>query len=290
MKKYKKLIGAESREAVDRYISSFEFDRALAKYIAMVLIAHVKQLARLGYVKKDTAKTLVRELTDIMNSDGEKVYEWARTTGELYEDFFEAIELYLYNVVGSDAGRIALGRSRNDHIAAVLRLAIRDRVLEIATKILDLRRVLLDKASMYSGTLFPFFTHAQIAQCGSASIFFLTYEQAFADVFSMLMLGLHFLNQNPLGSGAAAGTFVEFDRNSASRELCLSSDLLPPYYATGSRIFILYMASVLSIAMTEVGRFAEDMMLLTNVVGQGIAVPKHHISTSSIMPPQEKTL
>ncbi|MEM4848876.1 MAG: lyase family protein, partial [Ignisphaera sp.] len=186
--------------------------------------------------------------------------------------------------VGPDGGRIAIGRSRNDHIAAVLRLALRDKVLDIIHKVLEIRKVLIDKAVEYKDKVFPFYTHAQVAQCGSAAQYFLTYEQIFTDIYAMLVHSLDYLNKNPLGSGAATGSIVQLNLDEISKELCLSAEILPPYYATGSRLFLIYVLFILSMAMLEIGRFVEDMMLLVNALKHGVEVAKHHISTSSIMP------
>lgn len=284
MERYKFFVGGESKEFTDRYTSSIEFDRIIVRYVAMVMLAHVKELARNKLIDVESAKKIVNELTDIIESSGEKLYKWIKSKNRLYEDVFEALEVYLYEVVGSEAGRIAIGRSRNDHISATLRLVLRDKVIEVLERLLELRRTLVAKALEYGNTLFPFFTHEQIAQCGSAAIYFLSYEKTFADLWLLLSYSMDLLSQNPLGSGAAAGTFVRLDIDRLSEELCFSKEFIPPYYATGSRLFLLYVVSVLSLIMVEVSRFVKDMMLLANVIRQGIEIPKHHVSTSSIMP------
>lgn len=284
MKRYKFFVEGGFKELTDKYVSSLEFDKLIAKYVAMVMLVHVEELVEKGVVDVELAKRIVQELVDIAKSGGEKLYSWVESRNEIYEDVFEALEAYLHNVAGPDAGRVAIGRSRNDHVATVLRLALRDKVLEILVKLLELRRVLIDKALKYKGTLFPFFTHEQVAQCGNASIYFLSYEKTLADVHALITQGLTLLNQSPLGSGAAAGTFVKLDVSGLSKKLCLSPEPVPPYYATGSRLFLLYIASLLSLVMAEISRFAEDLILLVNTIPRGVKIPRNHISTSSIMP------
>ena len=284
MKRYKQIVGGRIHDLVESYVSSIDFDRNIAKYVAMVMLAHVKELARIGVMPTGAVKAIAQKLVGIINTDGESLYEWISKQGEKYEDVFEALEIYLYNVVGPEAGYIALGRSRNDHIAAVLRLAIRDKVVELLFKILEIRKVLIAKSQENKEVLFPFFTHAQVAQCGSAAIYFLSYEQAFSDLWRIVFYALGFLSQNPLGSGASAGSILQISLDSISKNLCLDAQPLPPYYATGSRLFLLYTASALAMVMAEVGRFVEDMIMLNNVVPQGVKFPEDHISTSSIMP------
>lgn len=284
MERYKHIIGGKPDEYIDKYVSSIDFDKNIVKYVAMVMLVHVKELARENIMPIASVKVIVNELVKIIESDGKILYDWIKNRNEKYEDVFEALELYLHNIVGKDAGYIAIGRSRNDHIATVLRLAIRDKIIEILFKLLEIRKKLIDKGLRYRDTIFPYFTHAQVAQCSSASIYFLSYEQTFSDITTILYNVLELLNQNPLGSGAAVGTFLQLDFGTISRELCLSPKLLPPYYATGSRLFLLHTATILSLLMSEIGRFVEDIMLLLATIPQGLEIPKSHISTSSIMP------
>lgn len=284
MKRYKVIAGGVLKDSVDRYVSSIDFDKKLVKYVAMVVLVHVKELTNDGFIHTDIAKKIVSELLKIIETEGKYLYDWIEKREEKFEDVFEALELYLHNIVGEDAGRIALGRSRNDHIAAVLRLAIREHVIKILNKLIDIRKKFIDKSIKYKDSLFPFFTHAQLAQCGSAAHYFLAYEHAFSVIWKMIFNSLDYLNQNPLGSGASIGTSISINKKFLSNLLCFDSTPIPPYYATGSRLFMLYVASVTTMLMTEIGRFIEDIMILNNIIPQGIEIPMHHISTSSIMP------
>ncbi|MEM0489941.1 MAG: lyase family protein [Ignisphaera sp.] len=284
MKRYKVLVGGVSKDSIDSYVSSIDFDKKLAKYVAMVMLAHLKNLVNSHLITIETAKKISYELIKIIETEGRRLYEWIEKREEKFEDVFEALEIYLFSVVGEDAGRIAIGRSRNDHISAVLRLSIRDHMIKLLLKLLDLREAFIDKSNKYRETLFPFFTHAQLAQCGSATLYFLTYEYTFSNVWKILLELLELVNQNPLGSGASAGTSVPLNKDVFAKLLCFDSTPLPPYYATGSRLFMLSVASIFTILMTEIGRFVEDMMIMNNIVPHGLEVPREHISTSSIMP------
>ncbi|MEM2229901.1 MAG: lyase family protein, partial [Ignisphaera sp.] len=168
MKRYKVFVGGVSKDSIDSYVSSIDFDRKLAKYVAMVMLAHLKNLVNSHLITIETAKKISYELIKIIETEGRRLYEWIEKREEKFEDVFEALEIYLFSVVGEDAGRIAIGRSRNDHISAVLRLSIRDHMIKLLLKLLDLREAFIDKSNKYRETLFPFFTHAQLAQCGSA--------------------------------------------------------------------------------------------------------------------------
>ncbi len=282
MKRYKHLIGAESKDLIERYVSSTEFDTALAKHAAAVMLAHIEGLARAGLIPRGAYEAMRKALIEVVATGGESLYSWIGDRE--FEDVFEALELYLYDVAGPDAGRAALGRSRNDHVAAVLRLAARERVLSILEQMLGVREAFIEKALRYKGVILPFFTHTQVAQCGTAPNYFLAHEQAMADAWRAVLHSLEYLRQSPLGSGASAGAYLRIDPSIVEQKLCLDPDPIPPYYATGSRLFLIYTASAVVTAMTELSRFAEDMITLLITVPEGVELPPTHISTSSIMP------
>ncbi len=281
--RYRAFLG-ESKNFIEDYISSLKFDRELTKYVAMVILAHVKALGSSGYIPKDYVQNIVGELVDIVKTDGEKIYRWIEEKKMKFEDIFEAIESYLYDVVDGGAGYIALGRSRNDHVAVALRLYARDTLYDILSSLIELRKVLLEKASEYRNIMFPFFTHQQLAQCGSAALYFLSYEHSLSIVWKHLLQLQDVLSENPLGSGAAAGTMVPLDMGLLSRYLCLNQEILPPYYATGSRQFLLSIASGIVLALSELSRMSEDLIFINSVIPSAIEFPVEHIATSSIMP------
>jgi len=281
--RYRSFLG-RAREDIERYVSSIEVDRSLAKYAAMVMLAHVENLRIQGLIPREGADKLASILKQVVLSSGRDIYEWIEKEGLTFEDVFEAMEAYLFDRAGDYAGYVALGRSRNDHVAAALRLLIRDYVVKLLTELLNLRRALLEKAVEYEDTLFVFFTHRQLAQCGSASIYFASYLHTFTVLWRQLLRALELLNENPLGSGPAAGSIVGFVPALASRALCFREVATPPYYATGSRLFALYPLSIMTLIAAEVSRFAEDMIFLNSLVPNGVKPPVEHVATSSIMP------
>ncbi|MCS7111338.1 MAG: lyase family protein [Ignisphaera sp.] len=281
--RYRTFLG-DSKNFIENYTTSLEFDRKLAKYAAMVMLAHVKALEGGGYIPKDYVQSIVNELVDVIKTDGEKIYKWIEERKMRFEDIFEAIESYLYDRVDGGAGYIALGRSRNDHVAAVLRLYARDALHIILSNLIDLRKALLEKASEYRNTIFPFFTHQQLAQCGSAALYFLSYEHTLSVSWRHLTHLHDMLSENPLGSGAAAGTMVPLDIGVLSRYLCFNQEVLPPYYATGSRQFLLLMTFGIVSILSELSRMAEDLLFINSVIPYAIEFPVEHIATSSIMP------
>ena len=281
--RYRVFIG-QTKDFIEKYFSSLESDKRIAKYVVMVMLAHVKTLVKQGIIPKDSGEEVIKILKDLAKSSGEQLYKWIEQSKASYEDVFEALEAYLHEYAKASAGYIAIGRSRNDHVAAVLRMYMRDSIVEVLDKLLGVRESLLRKAAELRNVIIPFFTHGQVAQCGSASIYFLSYEYAFSNIWKLLYQGLDLLRENPLGSGAASGSLIDLDREGIGAMLCFDSSPIPPYYSTGSRLFILHYLNILLLLMLELSRFAEDMIFLNSTVPNVLKAPVEHVATSSIMP------
>ena len=281
--RYRIFIG-QTKDSVEKYFSSLENDKRIAKYVIMVMLAHVKTLVKQGIIPKDHGEEVIRILKGLAKSSGELLYKWIEQSKASYEDVFEALEAYLHEFAKAGASYIAIGRSRNDHVAAVLRMYMRDSIVEILNKLLGVRESLLHKAAELKNIMVPFFTHGQVAQCGSASVYFMSYEYTFSNIWKLLYQGLDLLKENSLGSGAASGSLINLDREGIGAMLCFDSSPIPPYYSTGSRLFVLHYLNVLSLLMVELSRLAEDAVFLNSVVPNALKVPVEHIATSSIMP------
>ena len=280
MIRYRRFLGREDREAA-AYTSSLGRDEWLAPYIVRVMAAHVVALADNNVVPREKLSCTASVLLKLLSSEPYSVVVEAAPDAE---DFFEALEAYLYKLCGEDAGYIPIGRSRNDQVSASLILAVRSLVVEVLRELIGLRRSLITKAREHRGIVIPVFTHLQVAQAAWASDYLLSYEEAFSDAWRSLSSALRMLNKNPLGSGPAAGTMVGFRRRSWRGLLCFERDFTEPYYATSSRLLILLAVAQTAVLMVELSRLAEDLVVFSSQ-GYGVfELPDELVATSSIMP------
>ena len=280
--RYRRYVG-KSKLLIEEFISSFKEDKLLAKNIVAVHAVHLIGLHRENLIPNNVASKIAKELLSILENP-EHVYAWSETTNGVFEDFFEALESYLHHRLGKIAGYLYLGRSRNDFIAAALRLAAREHSLSLLNELLHLRSVLVDKGEEQASKLFPYFTHLQLAQIGSAAHYFVALEEALSKAWSSIFdATIRHCYDNPLGSGPAVGTTVLPSSDEVNKLLCFETQVAP-YYATGSRLFVLdLLASLLSL-FVELSRFAADMITVSAMVPGLLESPKEHIATSSIMP------
>ena len=81
------------------------------------------------------------------------------------EDVHSALERGLIDRAGADVGgRLRAGRSRNDQVATLFRMYLREHARVVAGLVLDLVDALVDQATRHLGVAMPGRTHLQHAQ------------------------------------------------------------------------------------------------------------------------------
>ena len=98
------------------------------------------------------------------------------------------------------------GRSRIDQGATVERLYSRDRLLEVADRLVDLQAAVCGLASRNTTSIMPGYTHMQHAQPWVFGHYLLGVFHAFSEHFDRLVAAFERTNLNPLGTGGLSGT------------------------------------------------------------------------------------
>ncbi|MGI8768271.1 MAG: lyase family protein, partial [Propionibacteriaceae bacterium] len=135
---------------------STQFDWRLARYDLAGSRANARALAAAGLLTTD-------ELTGLMTGLGTLDRQLA--TGELQpadtdEDVHGSLERSLIELVGPDlGGRLRAGRSRNDQIATLIRLYLRDTLRGIAAEVLTVIEAIQNQAEAHLGVAMPGRTH-----------------------------------------------------------------------------------------------------------------------------------
>src|SRR5215208_5532802 len=122
-------------------------DAELLPYDCAATLAHARRLEQAGILTGDELLEVERALARI------------DSVGDEDEDVHSAIERQL-----GDVGRkIHAGRSRNDQVAAALRLYVQDACEEADAVIRELSGAVLDRADAEADTRLPAYTHLQRA-------------------------------------------------------------------------------------------------------------------------------
>jgi len=272
---YRTWIG-EGGDLVRRYTSSLQDDVEIAEDVIRIMEAHVRHLAEVGAVPRDAAETVVKALKEL---------DPAELVGGGFEDVHEALEKRLIDKLGEEVGGwMGLGRSRNDHVAAAIRLAALRRAGELRRAAGRLRCVLASRALEYADCAMPSFTHFQPAQVITFGHYLLAVDGLVAEFLHVLKAAEDLLARSPLGAGPAGGVQTPIDRRRLA-ELAGFSDVVEnALYASGGRFFALVLGSVVVSFLAELSRAVDDFVRWNSPLVGYVEAPDDHVSTSSIMP------
>ena len=140
---------------------STHFDWRLAQYDLRGSKAHANVLHAAGLLS-DEELAGMQDALDRLAAD---VASGAFSAAPEDEDVHTALERGLIERAGKDlGGKLRAGRSRNDQIATLIRLFIRDQARAVGDQVLDLVDVLVARAREVHGAPMPGRTHLQHAQ------------------------------------------------------------------------------------------------------------------------------
>jgi argininosuccinate lyase len=263
-----------------QFLSSMEADRHIADADVLVDIAHVMMLSKQQIIGSETARPLLAALLDLYENG---IPEPAFAVE--FEDIHAGIESFLVEVTGEEVGgRLHIGRSRNDEVAACLRIRLREDLLKQLSILCRLRETLIDCAARHADTIMPGFTHLQHAQPTRLAHHLLAYEQAFSRDFQRLSESFSRVNQSPLGAAAFASTGFPINREYTARLLGFDGILENTMDAVASRDFALEVLSDLSLVMITTSRLCEELILWSSHFVGFVSLDDAFCSTSSVMP------
>ncbi len=165
-----------------------------------------------------------------------------------------------------------------------MRLYLRGVSGEIKEHLLTLMQTLLDLAETHTETIMPGYTHMQKAQPVTLAHHLLAYFEMFKRDSERLTQCAKRMNVMPLGSGALAGTTYPLDRAYVAE--CLGFDAVTNNSLDGvsDRDFAIELSFVLSLLMTHLSRFCEELILWSTHEFSFVEMDDSYSTGSSIMP------
>ena len=140
---------------------STQFDWRLALYDLAGSRAHARALAGAGLLDAEELSQMLAALGRLE----EKVKSGAFTPDPGDEDVHTALERGLLEEAGGHlGGKLRAGRSRNDQIATLIRMYLRNQARALAERIIEVAEALLSQAKAAGDTVMPGRTHMQHAQ------------------------------------------------------------------------------------------------------------------------------
>ncbi len=271
-------------QALERLSASVHFDWVLAPYDLAGSRAHARVLAAAGLLSVEELATMLAGL-DALEAD---VTSGAFTGTPADEDVHTALERGLIERVGPQlGGKLRAGRSRNDQVATLYRMYLRDRAREIATGLLDLASALVGQAAAHPDAAMPGRTHFQHAQPVLLAHHLQAHAHALVRDVERLVDWDRRADESPYGSGALAGSSLGLDPAAVARELGFSAASDNSMDGTAARDVVAELAFVLAMAAVDVSRIAEEIVVWTTAEF-GFAVLDDAYATGSSIMPQKK--
>jgi argininosuccinate lyase len=268
-------------DALAALSKSTHFDWRLAPHDIAGSRAHARVLHAAGLL--DDA-TLARML-DGLDQLGEDVRTGAFLPADGDEDVHTALERGLIERVGADVGgRLRAGRSRNDQIATLLRMYLREHARLVSGLVLDVVDALVAQADRHIDVAMPGRTHLQHAQPVLLAHHLMAHAWALLRDVDRLQDWDDRTALSPYGSGALAGSSLGLDPEVVAAELGFAGAVENSIDGTASRDFAAEFAFVTAMTAVDISRLAEEVVLWATKEFSFVTLDDAYSTGSSIMP------
>ncbi|TPJ77154.1 argininosuccinate lyase [Mesorhizobium sp. B2-6-2] len=272
-------MAAEVRELVYRPRLERETKHAL-EHMHAINQAHLLMLKRHGFLSKDIAAVLAREMLELQRQGAE-----ALPNDPSLEDLYFNCETALIARTGVEiGGSLHVGRSRNDIGATIDRMRARREILDLIEAVSRVRSSLLDQAERHADTVMPGYTHLQPSQPVTFGFYLLGVATALARDIERLRAEYRRMNLCPLGAGAMAGTSFAIDRNMTAGLLAFDGVAEHSQDAVAARDYMLSLSAIGASLSTTWSRLAQDFYVWTTAEFALIDFADSVAGVSSIMP------
>ena len=270
----------ETDTQVNDFNSSILFDQRMYKQDIQGSLAHATMLGRQGIITKEEADDIVNGLTAILQDIEDGKVEFSMEN----EDIHMNIEAMLTQRIGPDGKRLHTGRSRNDQVAVDFRLYVKSEIPKIIGMLLDLEKVLTEKAKANTETVMPGYTHMQRAQPTTFAHYMMAYANMIRRDVTRLEDCLERMDECPLGAGALATSSYPIDREFTAHALGFKKPTENSMDSVSDRDFAIEFLSACSILMMHLSRFSEEIILWCSWEFKFVEMDDAYSTGSSIMP------
>jgi len=263
---------------------STHFDWVLAPYDIAGSKAHARVLHAAGLLSHLELSSMLSALDDL--AQDVEVGRFAPVPAD--EDVHSALERGLLDRAGAElGGKLRAGRSRNDQVATLYRMYLRDRARSVARLVTDLQGALVGQAAAHPDAAMPGRTHFQHAQPVLLAHHLAAHAQALARDVDRIRDWDRRAAVSPYGSGALAGSSLGLDPAAVAAELGFTSSSENSIDGTASRDFAAELAFVLAMLAVDISRWAEEVIVFTTAEF-GYARLHDAFATGSSIMPQKK--
>ncbi len=267
-------------DALAALSKSTHFDWRLAGQDIAGSCAHARVLHRAGLLDDAELAGMLAGL-ETLRAD---VESGAFLPADDDEDVHTALERGLIERAGPVGGKLRAGRSRNDQIATLTRMYLRDAARMVTRLTLDVVEALVDQAAAHPGAPMPGRTHLQHAQP------VLLAHHLLAHTWPLLRDVDRFIDwdvraaKSPYGSGALAGSSLGLDPAAVAAELGFAGPVENSIDGTAARDVMAEFAFVCAMLAVDLSRLAEEVILWSTKEFGFVRLHDSYSTGSSIMP------
>jgi argininosuccinate lyase len=256
-------VGSELAPEVEAFLRAD--DAELLPYDCRATAVHARRLHDAGILSAAELAEAEAALA--------RIAEEGLPPGEQDEDVHSAIE----RLLGPVGRAVHAGRSRNDQVAAALRLYVADACGEAQAEIVALARTILDLAEEEADTLFPGYTHLQRAQPLTLGHHLLAWTEMLERDLVRFAHAAEQARPSPLGAGALAGSTLPLPAPPGPRARN-SVD------AVADRDFALDYLYACAVLLGHLSRIGEEITLWCTAEFGFVRLPEGSATGSSAMP------
>ena len=264
-----------------RLSKSTHFDWRLALYDVAGSRAHARALAKAGLLTKSDLVDMLAGLDRVAAA----IETGALVAKESDEDVHGALENALISEVGPElGGRIRAGRSRNDQIATLTRMYLRDAAMALSVELTRLIDALVAQAEAHPAAIMPGRTHLQHAQPVLLAHTLLAHAWPLVRDIERLRDWSARAAVSPYGGGALAGNTLGLDADAIATELGFAHAADNSIDGTSSRDVVAEFAYIGAQIGVDISRLSEDLIIWATREFGFIALHDSYSTGSSIMP------
>ena len=188
----------------------------------------------------------------------------------------EDVHSWIEASLGEVGRKIHAGRSRNDQVAAAVRLYVVDASLEADEALVRFAAAVLDQAEREATTVMPGYTHLQRAQPVTLGHHLLAWTEMLQRDRARFALARAQAEPSPLGAGALAGSTLPLPPPPLAMRNSLD--------AVADRDFVLDYLYAAAVLFTHLSRIGEELVLWTTREFGFAKLPESAATGSSMMP------
>jgi argininosuccinate lyase len=269
-------------DALAKLSASVHFDWRLAPYDIAGSRAHARVLHKAGLLTQDELTEMLAGLAQLEDD----VADGSFTGTVADEDVHTALERGLLERLGPDlGGKLRAGRSRNDQVATLFRMYLRDHARIVGGLVADLQDALVGLAEAHPTVAMPGRTHLQHAQPVLFAHHVLAHVQALSRDAERLRQWDKRTAVSPYGSGALAGSSLGLDPEAVAVDLGFERGSAGNSIdGTASRDFVAEFLFITAMIGVNISRIAEEVIIWNTKEFSFVTLDDAFSTGSSIMP------